>query len=247
MSLEISLAGRTAFVTGSTRGIGRAIAEQLHAAGAKVAVVGRSLETAAAVAAEIGARARGFACDVTAPDSIRAAIAACETELGPVDILVNNAGLTRDNLLLRLGQAEWDEVLAANLTGAFVSTQAVIKGMMKRRFGRVINITSVVGVTGNAGQANYAASKAGLIGFSKSVAKEYAARGVLVNCVAPGFIETDMTAALPETARAALLESIPLGRLGAPGDIAGAVTFLASDMGAYITGQVLVVDGGMIA
>ncbi|HQW66336.1 MAG TPA: 3-oxoacyl-[acyl-carrier-protein] reductase [Gemmatimonadales bacterium] len=247
MSLEISLAGRTAFVTGSTRGIGRAIAEQLHAAGAKVAVVGRSLETAAAVAAEIGERARGFACDVTAPDSIRAAIAACETELGPVDILVNNAGLTRDNLLLRLGQAEWDEVLAANLTGAFVSTQAVIKGMMKRRFGRVINITSVVGVTGNAGQANYAASKAGLIGFSKSVAKEYAARGVLVNCVAPGFIETDMTAALPETARAALLESIPLGRLGAPGDIAGAVTFLASDMGAYITGQVLVVDGGMIA
>jgi len=247
MSLEISLAGRTAFVTGSTRGIGRAIAEQLHAAGAKVGVVGRSLETAAAVAAEIGERARGFACDVTAPDSIRAAIAACETELGPIDILVNNAGLTRDNLLLRLGQAEWDEVLAANLTGAFVSTQAVIKGMMKRRFGRVINITSVVGVTGNAGQANYAASKAGLIGFSKSVAKEYAARGVLVNCVAPGFIETDMTAALPETARAALLESIPLGRLGAPGDIAGAVTFLASDMGAYITGQVLVVDGGMIA
>ncbi|MDX2260291.1 MAG: 3-oxoacyl-[acyl-carrier-protein] reductase [Gemmatimonadales bacterium] len=247
MSLEISLAGRTAFVTGSTRGIGRAIAEQLHAAGAEVGVVGRSLETAAAVAAEIGERARGFACDVTAPDSIRSAIAACETELGPVDILVNNAGLTRDNLLLRLGQAEWDEVLAANLTGAFVSTQAVIKGMMKRRFGRVINITSVVGVTGNAGQANYAASKAGLIGFSKSVAKEYAARGVLVNCVAPGFIETDMTAALPETARAALLESIPLGRLGAPGDIAGAVTFLASDMGAYITGQVLVVDGGMIA
>jgi 3-oxoacyl-[acyl-carrier protein] reductase len=247
MSLEISLAGRTAFVTGSTRGIGRAIAEQLHAAGAKVAVVGRSQETAAAVAAEIGEHARGFACDVTQPDSIRAAIAACEAELGPIDILVNNAGLTRDNLLLRLGQAEWDEVLAANLTGAFVSTQAVIKGMMKRRFGRIINITSVVGVTGNAGQANYAASKAGLIGFSKSVAKEYAARGVLVNCVAPGFIETDMTAALPETARAALLESIPLGRLGAPGDIAGAVTFLASDMGAYITGQVLVVDGGMIA
>ncbi len=246
MSLNITLDGRTAFVTGSTRGIGRAIAETLHAAGARVAVVGRSAEAAAAVAKETGARARGFGCDVTIPDSIRAAIAACETELGPVDILVNNAGLTRDNLLLRLGQAEWDEVLAANLTGAFVASQAVIKGMMKRRFGRIINITSVVGVTGNAGQANYAASKAGLIGFAKSVAKEYAARGVLVNCIAPGFIETDMTADLPTAAKAALLESIPLGRLGAPADIAGVVAFLASDLGAYITGQVLVVDGGMI-
>ena len=246
MTLQLDLTGRIAFVTGSTRGIGRAIAETLHAAGAQVAVVGRAAANAAEVAAAIGPRARGFACDVTQPDSIRAAITACEADLGPIDILVNNAGLTRDNLLIRLGQADWDEVLAANLTGAFVATQAVIKGMMKRRFGRVINIASVVGVTGNAGQANYAASKAGLIGFSKSVAKEYAARGVLVNCIAPGFIETDMTASLPETARAALLESIPLGRLGAPADIAGTVAFLASEMGAYITGQVLVVDGGMI-
>ncbi|MCA9767232.1 MAG: SDR family oxidoreductase, partial [Gemmatimonadetes bacterium] len=165
--------------------------------------------------------------------------------LGPIDILVNNAGLTRDTLLLRMSEAEWSEVLSANLGGAFHATQAVLKGMMKRRAGRIINITSVVGLTGNAGQANYAASKAGLIGFTKSVAKEYGSRGILANCIAPGFIETDMTAALPEAARAALLESIPLGRLGRPADIAGAVLYLASDLGAYVTGQVLVVDGGM--
>jgi 3-oxoacyl-[acyl-carrier protein] reductase len=246
MSVTIDLAGRVAFVTGSTRGIGRAIAVALHGAGARVAVVGRSVDAAEDVAAELGEGARGFGCDVTDPDAIRAAIAACESTLGPVDILVNNAGLTRDNLLLRLSEADWDEVLAANLRGAFVATQAVLKGMMKRRAGRIINITSVVGITGNKGQANYAASKAGLIGFTKSVAKEYAGRGILANCVAPGFIDTDMTAALPEAARAALLESIPLGRLGAPTDIAGAVLYLASDLGAYVTGQVLVVDGGMI-
>lgn len=246
MSRAIDLSGRVAFVTGSTRGIGRAIAAALHQAGASVAVAGRSPDTAAAVAAELGERARGYGCDVTDPASLRAALAACETDLGPVDILVNNAGVTRDNLLLRLSEAEWDEVLTANLRGAFVATQAVLKGMMKRRSGRIINITSVVGITGNKGQANYAASKAGLIGFTKSVAKEYAARGILANCVAPGFIDTDMTAALPEAARAALLESIPLGRLGAPADIAGAVLYLASDLAGYVTGQVLVVDGGMI-
>ncbi len=198
------------------------------------------------MASEIGERAHGFGCDVTDPAAIRAALEACQAELGTIDILVNNAGLTRDNLLLRLSDDEWDEVLAANLRAAFVTTQAVLKGMMKKRAGRVINITSVVGITGNRGQANYAASKAGLIGFTKSVAKEYAARGILANCVAPGFIDTDMTAALPEAARKALLESIPLGRLGAPSDIATAVLYLASDLGAYITGQVLVVDGGMI-
>jgi 3-oxoacyl-[acyl-carrier protein] reductase len=246
MSIAIDLTGKVAFVTGSTRGIGREVAAALHEAGAAVAVAGRSADTARDVAAAIGERARGYACDVTNAESVRAALAACEQELGPIDILVNNAGVTRDNLLLRLSEAEWDEVLAANLRGAFIATQAVIKGMMKRRSGRIINITSVVGITGNKGQANYAASKAGLIGFTKSVAKEYAARGVLANCVAPGFITTDMTAALPEAAQAALLESIPLGRLGAPADIAGAVLYLASDLGAYVTGQVLVVDGGMV-
>ena len=246
MSIAIDLTGRTAFVTGSTRGIGRSIAETLHAAGAKVAVVGRSKDTAAATAAAIGERAMGFVGDVMDRDALRRAIADCDAALGPIDILVNNAGVTRDNLLIRMSDQDWDDVLAANLTAAFVSTQAVIKGMMKRRFGRIINVTSIVGITGNKGQANYAASKAGLIGFTKSVAKEYAARGVLVNCVAPGFIDTDMTAALPEAARNALLGSIPLARLGAPADVAGMILFLASDLAAYVTGQTLVVDGGMI-
>jgi 3-oxoacyl-[acyl-carrier protein] reductase len=246
MSVMIDLAGRTAFVTGSTRGIGRCIAETLHAAGANVAVIGRAKESADAVATAIGERARGFACDVTDSGSLRRAIADCESTLGPIDILVNNAGVTRDNLLIRLSEQDWNDVLTANLTAAFVSTQAVIKGMMKRRYGRIVNVTSIVGITGNKGQANYAASKAGLIGFTKSVAKEYAARGVLVNCVAPGFIDTDMTAALPEATRSALLESIPLGRLGAPVDVAGAILFLASDLAAYVTGQTLIVDGGMI-
>jgi 3-oxoacyl-[acyl-carrier protein] reductase len=177
---------------------------------------------------------------------VEAAIGAAEAALGPIDILVNNAGLTRDNILLRLSEADWDAVLDANLKGAFHTTRAVIKGMMKRRAGRIVNIASIVGLTGNKGQANYAASKAGLIGFTKSVAKEYASRGVLVNCVAPGFIDTDMTAALPDAARATLLEDIALGRLGRPEDVAGAVLFLASDLAAYVTGQVLVVDGGMV-
>jgi 3-oxoacyl-[acyl-carrier protein] reductase len=245
VSIAIDLTGRTAFVTGSTRGIGRGIAGTLHAAGAQVAIVGRSSAAAEAIAAEIGDRTRGFGCDVTAAESLRGAIADCETTLGPIDILVNNAGVTRDNLLIRMSVEEWDEVLDANLKGAFIATQAVIKGMMKRRWGRVINVASIVGITGNKGQANYAASKAGLIGFTKSVAKEYAGRGVLVNCVAPGFIDTDMTAALPESARIALLEAIPLGRLGSPADIAAAILFLASDLAAYVTGQTLVVDGGM--
>ena len=242
----IDLTGKTAFVTGSTRGIGHAIARALHAAGARVAVVGRDQARAEAVAAELGERAAGVACDVAQADQVEAAIAAAERALGPIDILVNNAGLTRDNILLRLTDADWNAVLDANLKGAFHTTRAVIKGMMKRRAGRIVNITSIVGLTGNKGQANYAASKAGLIGFTKSVAKEYASRGILVNCVAPGFIETDMTAALPEEARATLLQAIALGRLGRPEDVAGAVLFLASDLAGYITGQVLVVDGGMV-
>lgn len=242
----ISLAGKTAFVTGSTRGIGLAIARALHAAGARVAVAGRLLERARAVAAELGEGAVGVACDVTSAGEVQAAVAAAEQALGPIDILVNNAGLTRDNILLRLTDEDWDAVLDANLKGAFHTTRAVIKGMMKRRAGRIVNITSVVGLTGNKGQANYAASKAGLIGFTKSVAREYASRGVLANCVAPGFIATDMTAALPDDARATLLQDIALGRLGQPDDVAGAVLFLASDLAGYVTGQVLVVDGGMV-
>ncbi|HET9726443.1 MAG TPA: 3-oxoacyl-[acyl-carrier-protein] reductase [Gemmatimonadales bacterium] len=242
----IDLTGKVAFVTGSTRGIGLAIARALHGAGAKVAIVGREQTRAATVAAELGERAAGFACDVADGGQVEAAIAAAESALGPIDVLVNNAGLTRDNILLRLTDADWDAVLDANLKGAFHTTRAVIKGMMKRRAGRIVNITSIVGLIGNKGQANYAASKAGLIGFTKSVAKEYASRGILVNCVAPGFIETDMTAGLPDAARASLLEDIALGRLGRPEDVAGAVLFLASDLAAYVTGQVLVVDGGMV-
>ena len=242
----IDLSGRTAFVTGSTRGIGLAIARMLHAAGATVAVVGREAARADAAAVELGDRAAGYACDVADAAQVESAIAAAEQALGPIDILVNNAGVTRDNILLRLSDEDWDAVLDANLKGAFHTTRAVLKGMMKRRAGRIINISSVVGITGNKGQANYAASKAGLIGFTKSVAREYAGRGILVNCVAPGFIATDMTAALPEAARATLLQDIALGRLGDPDDVAGAVLFLASDLARYVTGQVLVVDGGMV-
>ena len=242
----IDLTGKTAFVTGSTRGIGLAIAQALHGAGAMVAIVGRDQARADAVAARLGERSAAVACDVARADQVEAAVAAAERALGPIDILVNNAGVTRDNILLRLTEADWDAVLDANLKGAFLTTRAVIKGMMKRRAGRIINVGSIVGLTGNKGQANYAASKAGLIGFTKSVAKEYASRGVLANCIAPGFIETDMTAALPDEARATLLQDIALGRLGRPEDVAGAVLFLASDLAGYVTGQVLVVDGGMV-
>ena len=244
--MKIDLVGKNAIVTGSTRGIGRAIAESLAGAGARVAVVGRDQARAAEAAAAIGSNARGFAADVSDPASVVALIEAVEKEFGQVDILVNNAGLTRDNILFRLKDDDWDAVLDANLRGAFVAIRAVARGMIKRRWGRIINIASVVGITGNKGQANYAASKAGLIGLTKSVAKELGSRNVLVNAVAPGFIETDMTAAMTPEARAGLAGQIPLERLGTPQDIAGVVTFLASDQAAYITGQTIVVDGGMV-
>lgn len=242
----ISLEGRVALVTGGTRGIGLAIARALHGAGARVALTGRDAGRAEEVAATVGDGVIGVACDVADAAQVDAAVTEVERRLGPVEILVNNAGLTRDNILLRLTGDDWDAVLDANLKGAFHTTKAVIKGMMKRRAGRIINITSIVGLIGNKGQANYAASKAGLIGFTKSIAKEYASRNVLANCIAPGFIETDMTAALPEEARASLLQAIALGRLGRAEDVADAVLFLASDLSGYITGQVLVVDGGMV-
>jgi len=242
----IDLAGKVAFVTGSTRGIGLAVARTLHAAGARVAVVGRDAARAQDVAAGLGAGTTGVGCDVADAAQVAEAITAAEQALGPIDILVNNAGLTRDNILLRLSEADWDAVLDANLKGAFLTMRAVTKGMMKRRSGRIINITSIVGIIGNKGQANYAASKAGLIGLTKSAAREYASRGILINCIAPGFIDTDMTAALPEEARKVLLEQIALGRLGSPDDIANTVLYLASDLAGYVTGQVLVVDGGMV-
>jgi 3-oxoacyl-[acyl-carrier protein] reductase len=245
MAHLIDLSGKTAFVTGSTRGIGRAVAAVLHQGGARVAIVGRDAEKAREVARTLGDRAAGFACDVGQSASVEATIGAAEAALGPVDILVNNAGITRDNLVLRMTEADWDEVIRANLTGAFHTTRVVLKGMMKRRSGRIINVTSIIGLTGNKGQANYAASKAGLIGFTKSVAKEYGSRGILANAVAPGFIDTDMTAGLPPEARTAMLGGITLGRFGRAEDVAGAVLFLASDLASYITGQVLVVDGGL--
>ena len=243
--MQIDLTGRTALVTGSTRGIGRAIAESLSSAGANVAVVGRDRGKAEEAAAALK-NARGFSCDVGDPASVVALVEEVEKSFGAVDILVNNAGITRDNLLMRLKDDDWDAVLDANLRGAFVAMRAATRGMMKRRWGRVINIASVVGLIGNKGQSNYAASKAGLIGLTKSVAKELASRNILANVVAPGFIDTDMTAAMTPDARATLSQQIPLERLGTPADIAGTVTFLASEYAGYITGQVFVVDGGMV-
>jgi 3-oxoacyl-[acyl-carrier protein] reductase len=244
--MKIDLTGRVALVTGSTRGIGREIAATLASAGARVAVSGRSAENAAEVAATMDSEAHGFACDIADTASAAALVESVEKHFGALDILVNNAGITRDNLLMRLKDDDWDAVLDANLRGAFATIRAASRGMMKRRFGRIINITSVVGITGNKGQANYAASKAGLIGLTKSVAKELASRNILANAVAPGFIETDMTAAMTADARAALGAQIPVGRLGTPGDIAGVCAFLASEHASYITGQVFVVDGGLV-
>ena len=241
------LQGQIALVTGGSRGIGRAVAEALADAGARVAVVARDQSRAEAVAEELaGSGHRGYAADVRDAASVNRLVEAVEKDLGVPDVLVNNAGITRDNLLMRLKDEEWDEVLDINLRGAFHTIRALSRGMMKKRAGRIINITSVVGITGNKGQANYAASKAGLIGLTKSVAKELASRGILVNAVAPGYIETDMTAALPAAARDTLISQIAVGRLGQPEDIASVVRFLAGPGASYIIGQVLVVDGGMV-
>lgn len=243
---EAELAGKVALVTGGSRGIGLSISRALAEGGARVAVVARNGERAAAAAGTLpGGGHRGYGYDVSEPSQAREAVERVEADVGPVDVLVNNAGITRDNLLLRMKDEEFDEVIATNLKGAFVLTRSVCRGMMKRKDGVIVNITSIVGLIGNAGQANYAASKAGLVGFTKSVAKELAPRGVRCNAVAPGFIRTDMTDALSDTQVASLLEHIPLGALGEPDDVAGVVRFLAGPGARYITGQVLAVDGGM--
>lgn len=243
--MRIDLTGKNALVTGSTRGIGRAIAETFAECGARVAVVGRELQRAEEAAGEIG-NARGFACDVSDTAAVAKLVSDVEAAFGSIDILVNNAGITRDNLVMRLKDEDWDAVQNTNLRGAFAAIRAVSRGMMKRRSGRIINVASIVGITGNKGQANYAASKAGLIALTKSVAKELGSRKILVNAVAPGFIETEMTAEMTPEAREALGKQIALERLGTAKDVAGMVAFLASDLASYITGQVFVVDGGMV-
>ncbi|MCK6446220.1 MAG: 3-oxoacyl-[acyl-carrier-protein] reductase [Planctomycetes bacterium] len=246
-SLERHLEGRVALVTGASRGIGRAIALRLAARGAKVACVATSAERAKATADECaahGVKASAFGVDAARTTAVGELVNQVVSEFGGLDVLVNNAGITRDQLILRMSEDEFDQVIATNLKGAWNFCRAATRTLMKSR-GRIVNISSVVGLTGNAGQSNYAASKAGLIGLTRSLAKELASRGVCVNAVAPGFIETDMTAALDEKARAALLESIPLNRIGTPEEIALAVDFLVGPGGAYVTGQTLVVDGGL--
>ena len=243
----LALTGKVAIVTGASRGIGRAIAQMLAARGAVVVAAARGDNAAATVAAirEAGGQADLAAVDVADAASVDAMVSAALERHGRVDILVNNAGIARDQLMLRMKRDDWDQVVATNLTSAFTCVQAVLKPMVKQRAGRIISISSVVGQMGNAGQANYAASKAGIIGFSKAVAQEVASRGITVNVVAPGLIETDMTKAITDAAHEEWASKIPLKRLGTPDDVAAAVCFLASDEASYITGQVLAVNGGM--
>lgn len=240
-----SFAGRVALVTGATRGIGRAVALALADCGAKVIGTATSETGAAQISEALGDKGRGIVLNVTDAEASKAAVEAIVAEFGRIDILVNNAGITRDMLAMRLSDEAWDAVIETNLTAVFRLTRAVLRPMMKQRFGRIINMSSVVGAMGNAGQANYAAAKAGMIGMSKSVAREVASRGVTVNCVAPGFIETDMTAALPEDVKTHLMAHIPAARLGKTDDIAAAVLYLASEPAGYVTGTVLHVNGGM--
>jgi 3-oxoacyl-[acyl-carrier protein] reductase len=240
------LAGQVALVTGASRGIGAAIATTLAAAGAKVVGTATSEGGAAAISETLGDGGRGLVLDVTNDQSVQQAIADIQANEGAPVIAVNNAGITRDNLLMRMKQEEWDEVIATNLSGVYRVSKAVLRGMMKNRGGRIINIASVIGIMGNAGQANYGAAKAGIIGFSKSLAREVGSRNISVNVVAPGFIDTDMTRVLTEAQREAMLGQIPLGRLGDTREVADAVLFLASAAGAYITGETLHVNGGML-
>ncbi|WP_299626663.1 3-oxoacyl-[acyl-carrier-protein] reductase [Pelagibius sp.] len=239
------LSGKTALVTGASGGIGGAIAARLHAQGATLVLSGTREEALQARAAELGERAHVMTCNLANEGEASALVGRVEQELGQLDILVNNAGLTRDGLAMRMKNEDWREVIEVNLTAAFRLSRAALKGMMKRRWGRIVGISSIVGVTGNPGQANYVASKAGLIGMSKALAQEVATRGITVNCVAPGMIETAMTDALNEQQRARLLAVIPMQRLGKVDEISSAVVFLASDEAAYVTGQTLHVNGGM--
>ncbi|MCK1089522.1 3-oxoacyl-ACP reductase FabG [Serratia marcescens] len=241
----MSFEGKIVLVTGASRGIGRAIAETFVARGAKVIGTATSESGAEAISSYLGANGKGFMLNVVDAQSIDSVLASIRAEFGEIDILANNAGITRDNLLMRMKDDEWEDILDTNLTSVFRLSKAVMRAMMKKRFGRIITIGSVVGTMGNAGQANYAAAKAGLIGFSKSLAREVASRGITVNVVAPGFIETDMTRALTDDQRAGILSSVPANRLGDAKEIASAVAFLASDEAGYITGETLHVNGGM--
>lgn len=239
------LSGKCALVTGATGGIGEAIARALHAQGAAVAISGTRAKVLDELATALSERVHVLPCDLTQAHEVEKLVPAAEAALGSLDILVNNAGITRDNLAMRMKDEEWQAVLEVNLTAGFRLTRAAMRGMMRRRFGRIIAITSVVGVTGNPGQANYAAAKAGMIGMTKALAQELASRQITVNCVAPGFIETAMTEALDEKQRAAILARVPAGRLGRAGEVAAAVVYLASEEAAYVTGQTLHVNGGM--
>ena len=241
----LDLTGKKALVTGATGGLGGAIARRLHAQGATVALSGTRVEALEALAKELGERAEVTPCDLSDRDSVEALVPAAEAKLGGLDILVNNAGVTRDNLFMRLKDEDWDLVLAVNLTAAFRLSRAAVKSMMRRRYGRIVSIGSVVGTSGNPGQGNYAASKAGLIGMSKSLAAEVASRNITVNVVAPGFIESPMTDVLSEKQREGILADVPMGRLGHGADVAAAVAYLASEEAGYVTGQTLHVNGGM--